>query len=299
MRAPLWGLLLGMMMAWPALPALARDEAPRTVVIGGDIAEIIVALGAADSLVGRDDTSLYPPSLLQLPSVGYLRRLAAEGVLSLRPERLIVADQAGPGEVLAQLEASGVHVIRIGGFSDIESIPAKVMAVANALKVSGRGQEMAQAVQEEIERLDALPTLPATPAMFLLSHSGMTPMVAGQGTAAQAAMDAVGIDNAFHSLSGYKSVNAEALVQLAPQVVIVTRSGLEALGGEAGLWQLPGLAMTPAGRARRLVVCDDQALLGFGPRTPAALLELHGALQELGMSSTLVKSPPSHSEAVL
>ncbi|OBX36612.1 hypothetical protein A8U91_00955 [Halomonas elongata] len=52
-RACLMGLLLCV-----TLPALADDE--RWVVLGGDIAETVAALGAVDRLVGRDDTSLYP-----------------------------------------------------------------------------------------------------------------------------------------------------------------------------------------------------------------------------------------------
>lgn len=264
--------------AWFSMTAIA-DEAPRTVVIGGDIAEIAAALDAADSLVGRDDTSQYPQELLDLPSVGYLRQLAAEGVLSLRPERLLVAAQAGPREVLAQLEASGVDVIRIDHGSGLEAIPAKVMAVAVALDREDRGRALIEDLEADLAELQSLPSLPDTRVIFLLSHSGMTPMAAGHGTAAQAAMDAVGVINAFERVTGYKSIGAEALIAEAPQIVIATRSGLQGLGGEAGLWRLPGLAMTPAGKERRLVVCDDQALLGFGPRTPATLMELHQALR--------------------
>lgn len=78
-------------------------------------------------------------------------------------------------------------------------------------------------------------------------------------------------------------MGGEALIRQAPEVVIATRGGLEAMGGEARLWQLPGLALTPAGQARRLVVFDDQALLGFGPRTPATLLALYERLERLAM----------------
>ncbi|STS92806.1 Periplasmic hemin-binding protein [Klebsiella variicola] len=41
---------------------------------------------------------------------------------------------------------------------------------------------------------------------------------------------------------------------------------------EAGLWKLPGLAQTPAGRHKQLLTIDDMALLGFGPRTPQAII---------------------------
>ncbi|QJQ95237.1 MULTISPECIES: hemin ABC transporter substrate-binding protein [Halomonadaceae] len=262
---------------WLPLPAFA-DDALRTVVIGGDIAEIIAALDASDTLVGRDDTSRYPDSLLALPSVGYLRHLSAEGVLSLRPQRLLVGAQAGPREVFAQLEASGVEVIRIDAPPSLEAIPDKVIAVAQAMGRETAGNALADSVRAELQHLEDLPPPSERQAMFMLSHSGMTPMVAGRDTAADNVMLTLGVANAFSTMQGYKAVGAEALIAAAPEVVIATHGGLAALGGEFGLWRLPGLAMTPAGQARRVLVCDDLALLNFGPRTPAALLDLHRTL---------------------
>jgi iron complex transport system substrate-binding protein len=46
--------------------------------------------------------------------------------------------------------------------------------------------------------------------------------------------------------------------------VVISADGLKGMGGEAGLWKLPGLAQTPAGRHKQLLTIDDMALLGFG-----------------------------------
>ena len=46
------------------------------------------------------------------------------------------------------------------------------------------------------------------------------------------------------------------------------------MGGEAALWALPGLAQTPAGRNKQVLLVDDMALLGFGIRTPDAIQAL-------------------------
>lgn len=280
MRLPSW-------LPWLASVILliwymqASAAAPRTVVIGSDVAEILAALDALEGVVGRDDTSQYPERVAALPSVGYLRQLAAEGILSLAPQRLIVAAAAGPREVLAQLEAVGVDVVRIEQGASLAALPDKVLAVARAIGRDAAGESLVSEIEADLARLAALREAAPEPppsAMFLLSHSGMTPMAAGRDTAGQAVIEAAGGRNAFTGFNGYKAVGAEALVGVAPEVVIATRSGLEGIGGAARLWQLPGLAMTPAGREQRLIVCDDQALLGFGPRTPSALIALHEVL---------------------
>lgn len=279
--------MLGLLLCLAAIlsgQAMASDE--RLVALGGDIAETVVALGAGERLIARDDTSLYPDSVATLPSVGYLRRLSAESVLSLRPDRVLTSRYAGPDEVLQQLAAVGVTVDRIAAPSSLAAIPDKVREVAAVLGREAQGRMLVAELQEALDRLGALPPLPDARAMFILNHSGTTPLVAGKGTAAATAMAAVGLHNAFEVMTGYRPVSGEALVRHGPEIVLISRHGLDAMGGEAALWQLPGLAMTPAGRDRRLIVIDDQALLGFGPRTPGLLLELRGTLEELLLSAS-------------
>ena len=60
----------------------------------------------------------------------------------------------------------------------------------------------------------------------------------------------------------------------APDVIVVTTSGLESVGGIDGLLQVPGVAQTPAGASKTVLDYDDQKLLGGGPRTGTALREL-------------------------
>lgn len=74
---------------------------------------------------------------------------------------------------------------------------------------------------------------------------------------------------------GYlRQLNAEGILSLRPTLVLISADGLKGMGGEVSLWKLPGLAQTPAGRNKQVLVIDDMALLGFGPRTPQALMAL-------------------------
>ena len=68
------------------------------------------------------------------------------------------------------------------------------------------------------------------------------------------------------------------LVEADPEVLVVTDSGLESVGGLDGLLGIAGIGETTAGRDRRVLVFEDQELLGMGPRVGATLLRL---VQEL------------------
>lgn len=267
--------LLGLSLSASALAS------ERWLVLGGDIAEILSALGAEQHIVARDDTVVYPPEMAALPSVGYLRQLSAESVLSVSPTRILAAGQAGPREVLEQLAAVGVEVEVVSAPASLEAIAHKVRHVSEYIGEPQAGSVLAESLTADLERLAALPPLPDIQAMFILQHSGLTPRAAGRETAAHTALEAVGLHNAFGSMAGYHNVSAEALVQHSPEVVVMSARGLDALGGEAALWSLPGMAMTPAGSDQRLIVVDDQALLGFGPRTPEALLTLRQQVEAL------------------
>ena len=90
--------------------AVAQD---RIVSVGGDITEIIYPLGAGDRIVATDSTSVYPAAANDTPKVGYLRRLSAEGVLSVEPDLILISGAARPAEAVAQIRASGVRIIEM------------------------------------------------------------------------------------------------------------------------------------------------------------------------------------------
>ncbi|MEL7966284.1 ABC transporter substrate-binding protein [Vreelandella neptunia] len=268
-----------LLMGWLTTGAALASE--RWVVLGGDIAETLAALDADINVIARDDTVVHPPAMAELPSVGYLRQLSAESVLSVKPDQVLAAGHAGPKEVLAQLEAVGVDVATINAPPTLDAIADKVRAVGQLTDRSDAAGALADALNEKLDRLASMPALPTTRAMFIMQHSGLTPRAAGSDTAAHSALEAVGLTNAFAAMQGYHSVGAEALARQAPEVVVVSERGLAAMGGEAALWQLPGMALTPAGREQQLIVIDDQALLGFGPRTPDQLLTLRQDVEAL------------------
>ena len=73
----------------------------------------------------------------------------------------------------------------------------------------------------------------------------------------------------------------EGVAASQADLVVISADGLKGMGGEAGLWKLPGLAQTPAGRHKQLLTIDDMALLGFGPRTPQAIIALRNKAEQL------------------
>ena len=270
----------------PALPIAAFAEAqtpsklPRIVSVSGATTEIVYALGAESQLVGTDTTSLYPPAALTTPKVGYMRALSAEGLLSLKPDAVIGTTESGPTVVMDQVRSAGVKVELVEADHTWGEVQRKVAAVGRATaRVS-----QATALQSKLDaQWAAVLANVATQkgrkprAVFILSHTA-TPQVAGGKTAANAIMKFAGIDNAMSSskgFDGYRPMTAEALVAAAPDLIVTTTQGIEAAGGVDKFWARAGLNLTPAYARKSLVALDALYLIGFGPRLPQAVTELH------------------------
>jgi len=260
---------------------LRAEPAPlRVISAGGAFTEIVFRLDAQSLLVGTDTTSIYPAAAAALPKVGYLRQLSAEGVLSLKPTLLLTASEAGPPTVLQQLRAAGVQIVQGDGRHSIEALRGNVRLLGDALQRAERGRALDAELQRAWAATQAAITRrnPAPRALFVLSHAANQVQVAGTDTAADAMIRYAGGVNVMSAFSGYKPLAAEAVVAAAPDVIVTTQQGLQALGGMDALLARPGLALTPAGRARRVYGPDALAMLGFGPRLPQAVRELAAAL---------------------
>jgi iron complex transport system substrate-binding protein len=256
---------------------LRAEPAPlRVISAGGAFTEIVFRLDAQSLLVGTDTTSIYPAAAAALPKVGYLRQLSAEGVLSLKPTLLLTASEAGPPTVLQQLRAAGVQIVQGDGRHSIEALRGNVRLLGDALQRAERGRALDAELQRAWAATQAAITRrnPAPRVLFVLSHAANQVQVAGTDTAADAMIRYAGGVNVMSAFSGYKPLAAEAVVAAAPDVIVTTKQGLDALGGMDALLARPGLALTPAGKARRVYGPDALAMLGFGPRLPQAVREL-------------------------
>jgi len=87
-------------------------------------------------------------------------------------------------------------------------------------------------------------------------------------------IEMAGTQNAVPEISGYKPLNAEALINANPDYLLFMASGLESLGGINGVLKIPGVAQTTAGKKMQIIAIDGVKLTNWGPRLAEAALEI-------------------------
>jgi iron complex transport system substrate-binding protein len=263
-----------------ALPAIAGQT--RVVSVGGDVTEIIYALGEEGRLVGRDSTSVYPQAALKIPDVGYMRQLSPEGIMATNPGVIIAVEGSGPPEALAVLQNAAIPMETVPERYDGDGIIAKIERVGTILGVETRAQALAAQVRAELDAahaaIAAQPDAGRKRVLFILSMQGGKIMAAGTGTAADAIVGMAGAINATAGFKGYKPVTDEAIIEAKPDVVLMMTRGGSHGATDEDIFRQPALALTPAAETRSVIRMDGLHLLGFGPRTASAVRDLNAAI---------------------
>ncbi len=263
--------------------ASAGPDLSRVVCVSKQINEFIFALGAESHLVAVDLTSVYPPQIKELPTVGYHRALSAEGILSAKPTLFLTDGNVGPDEVLDQLRKVGIpiDIMKPGGsveeaqrlMTDLGDLFG-VRPVADSV-VAVWNQEMAD-VRADSARFAAAPA----PRVLIMHFGQLINNYLGLksgGVAGRMLAWTHGV-NAIDSIGGMSRLTPELIARLAPDVIIATEVGFDRLGSPEAFAQLPGVDLTPAAKNGRIYRIEEDKVMYFGPRTPAAVKEVGAML---------------------
>lgn len=257
----------------------------RIVTLSGDLTETVWELGFGDSVVATDVTTVYPPQAIGLPVVGVGRFLSAEGVLAQDPTLVIGDTQTSPLEAIEQIRSAGVPVVILDVPTTFDGLYEKIEDLAEALGVPEQGADLAAEVRAGIEAAlaTAAPLDPQPGIAFVYSRGPDVMLLFGSEMTTQPLIEAAGGTDvgAASGVTGTVSITPEALVAAAPDVIVITSEGLQALGGEPGLLSVPGFAETPAGRDGRILNYPEGDFLTFGPRIAESLALLIADLQSV------------------
>jgi iron complex transport system substrate-binding protein len=276
-------------------------DSSRIVSVGTATTETIYALGAGARLVGVDDSSAeYLPQAARLARVGARTTLSAEGILSLKPSLVITNADAGPTQVVEQLRGANVTVLTLPANFTIATVLQKVRTIARALGLESRGAELEASIESDMNDVaKLLSNAKSKPKVLFVGRGPNMPnaTMSGAGTTVDEMIRLAGGTNPMTGFQGFREMTDEAVVNAAPDVILITENSFERSGGVEGVVKFPGVALTPAGKMRRVVAVSDIYFQGFGPGVGRAVRDLAIKLHpELGSAADDANASSSPSD---
>ena len=247
-------------------------DGERIVTMTAGLTEAVFALGFGDLVVGRDLGSTLAEAS-DRPIVTTTHDVNVEALLAVRPTLVIVDEDTGPDEALDQVRSTGVRVEVVDKATGVDEIVPRLEKVAAILGAPERAARLGALIDSELERVRAETstfTPPRVAFLYVRGPAGVY-LLGGPGSGPDSIIEtaggidagtAIGLDLPFTPLT------PEALVEAAPDILLVTTTGLASVDGFDGLLELVGVQQTPAGKARRVMTAEDGLLFSFGPRTP-------------------------------
>lgn len=275
-------LLLLVTLAISACTSTPKDQTQavgkqRIVCVAKQLTELIYALGAGDQLVGVDLSSTYPPAAQKLTKVGYHRMLNAEGIIALKPTVVYHDGNVAPEAVMQQLEKVGVPM---KVFPDAHTIP-EVKALFDTLAAQFGARKQADSLKTKLDAdlakaAEDVKKYKTTPNVAII-HFGRVInnyLVIGKAGTASYMLEMAGGKNVMDTLKGMKPLSPEIISKAQPDIILVTDFGYDRLGSAEKLATLPGIALTPAGKNKKIYRIEEHDLIYLGPRTGENVLML-------------------------
>jgi len=262
------------------ISADGKSQYQRVIALANGSAEILAALGYQKLIVGRDIAST-EKAFDAIPIVTSGHQILPEKVISLRPDLVLIDKSSGPARALDAIKQSGIKVVSIREAWNLGDIQNKVTDIAEAIGAPTAADQFNAKLNATLKEVGQATS--ARIAFLYLRGTNSIYLMGGPGSGADSLITAVGSRDvgAENLKNPFTALTAEELVKANPQIILVMSHGLESVGGVDGLFALPGIAQTDAGKNRRVIDVDDSLLLSFGPRTPDLLRALADAITKV------------------
>tara|TARA_B100000676_G_C18050793_1_gene831032 strand:- start:1263 stop:2141 length:879 start_codon:yes stop_codon:yes gene_type:complete len=254
------------------------DDPSRIVSIGSSITEIIYFLNSQDQIIAIDITSNFPEDAKKFPSVGYIRNLSAEGLLSTNPSIIISEDDIGPKNIIKQIQDTKTELRIIPEEQTLNGIIQKIQCVGNIIGQQKEAEEKISSeinpVINKIKEIKKEKDLSNIKIMMILSTEGNSTVVAGSNTSGDSFIKMLGATNIFESINGWKAVTAETILLKNPDYIIIPEKDLHKQSNVNTISENVILKETNAGKNNGYIIKDGMAILGYGPRTIFTLMDV-------------------------
>ena len=196
-------------------------DAPATKVVAltASDCEILAALGAEDTLVGRGEYCDYPESILEVPAVQSGADTNLEQIIALEPQVVVMAKMAQTEEQVAALEAAGIRVV-VSDAQDIEGVYTAIRLIGALVGRNDEAEAMVADMQSTFADIAAKSENTGKTVYFEVSPLQWGLWTAGKGTFMDELATMCGLTNAFADVEGWAEISEEQVLERDPDYIV-------------------------------------------------------------------------------
>ena len=261
--------------------ALDGTKDLRIVSLSKHLTEFTFALGKGRNIVGVDWSSTYPDSAKLIKPVGYHRALNPEGIISMMPDMVMHSNDIGPETVLPQIQKAGLQCKVFGNANTMDSAKMLLRALGDFFGVRAKADSLCGVMDAGIANASnavAALKIKDTPTVMII-HFGRASNVffvmSGRKGVGDQLIKMAGAKVAHYDAKGARQISAEAIAEANPDIIIATDFGFDQMGTmDKFIAGVPGVALTKAGKNKRIVRFEEHDLTYYGPRTGENIINL-------------------------
>jgi len=264
----------------------------RIVCLSKQLTEMVFALGKGHNIVAVDLSSTYPDSAKLLKTVGYHRALSAESIIAMNPDLVIHSNDIGPENVLPQITKAGLNIKAFGGANTIDSARLLLKELGSFFKVEKTADsilaKMNTGLAAAADSLQSRHITDSTRVMII--HFGLRNnnyfVMSGRNGVGDKMIRLAGCTPALYDGKGAREMSPEAVAVANPDIIIATDYGYDKMGSmDKFIASVPGVALTNAGKNKRIVRFEEHDIVYFGPRSGENIIKLINLLHPPGIAA--------------
>ena len=288
----LFALILALLMVFPMAFAAAEDTsvtvtdmtgreitlaepATRIVALTASDCEILCALGAEDTLVGRGEYCDYPESILDLPVVQSGADTNIEQIIALEPQVVLMSTMAQTSEQAEALENAGIKVV-VSDAQDIEGVYTAIRLIGALMSRDEEAEALIADMQATFDDIAAKSEDTGKTVYFEVSPLEWGLWTAGSNTFMDELATMCGLTNAFADVEGWAEISEEQVIERDPDYIVTIAmyygegaTPVEEIMGRAGWENLKAIA------GENVFNADSNEVSRPGPRLKDAAIALY------------------------
>ena len=197
------------------------QPATRIVALTASDCEILCALGAEDTLVGRGEYCDYPESILDVPAVQSGAETNIEQIIALEPQVALMSAMAQDKDQVDTLEQAGIQVV-VSNAQDIAGVYTAIRLIGALMGKDDEAEAIVADMQATFDDIAAKSENTGKTVYFEVSPLEYGLWTAGKNTFMDELAAMCGLTNAFADVDGWAQISEEQVLERDPDYIVTT-----------------------------------------------------------------------------